>query len=65
MALKVELEVDIALLQYEKREALEIITNLYVYMQSSKFHNGDELDGYISTQDVFNRLGPAVEVLQD
>lgn len=33
-----------------------IISDLYAYMNLKKFHCGDELDGYINTQDVRNYL---------
>jgi len=40
----------------QKRELQEGIKELKSYLQSSKFNCGDELDGYVSIQDVLNRL---------
>ena len=32
------------------------LKDLESYLTSSKFHCGDDLDGYVNTQDVLNRL---------
>jgi hypothetical protein len=37
-------------------EAAENINQLRRYLNSPKFHCGDELDGYVNTQDVLSRL---------
>jgi len=34
----------------------QIVNDLYTYMNSKKFHCGDDLDNYINTQDVSNYL---------
>ena len=39
-----------------KEKIDQVINDLYAYMNSKKFHCGDELDNYINTQDVRNYL---------
>jgi len=40
---------------HQKRELKRIISELRSYVQSNKFHSGNELDNYVSCQDVLNR----------
>jgi hypothetical protein len=64
MSTKQEIIENALMLEYEKNRALEVILDLYKYMQSSKFRTGDTLDGYININDVFTRLRSAVSYLQ-
>ena len=41
----------------------EDIKNLFFYLNSSKFHCGDELDGYVNIQDVFERLKNTMTII--
>lgn len=61
---KLDLQTKITILEYERDHALMNILDLYRYMQSSKFTYESELQGYISTTDVFDRLGSVVAYLQ-
>lgn len=46
-------------LEAEKKAARESLIELEAYLTSSKFNCGDELDGYVSIQDVLNRMRDA------
>ena len=43
-------------LSCQRREYKEVVDDLRAYLQSDKFNCGNELDGYVSVQDVLNRL---------
>lgn len=49
--------------QEQREEALEALNDLLEYLGSGKFRCGDDLDGYVSVQDVFNRLAPVRQAL--
>jgi len=38
------------------RKMVEALQGLRAYLQSEKFRCGNDLDGYVNTQDVLNRL---------
>lgn len=46
-----------------KRAARLALIDLEVYLTSSKFNCGDELDGYVSIHDVLHRLRAAQDEL--
>jgi hypothetical protein len=53
----------VAELEAEKQSARETLIELETYLLSTKFHCGDELDGYVSIQDVLARMRDAQNML--
>ena len=51
-----QLQDQVKTLESEKEIIQSGLDELMRYMQSSKFHCGDELDGYVNISDVVSRL---------
>lgn len=50
------LQAEVKRLEYIIEQNREIVNDLRRYLNSSKFHCGNELDGYVNVQDVISRL---------
>lgn len=55
----------ITMLEMDKKYARKTISDLFVYMQSEKFHNGNDMDNYVCVDDVYSRLRTALSLLSD
>lgn len=51
-----QLEARVKELNLQRATAWEQVAELKAYLCSSKFNHGSELDRYVGTQDVLNRL---------
>jgi hypothetical protein len=56
MPTKAELQTTLDETRAELAEMAEMVMGLRRYVLSNKFHCNDSLDGYVSVQDVLNRL---------
>jgi hypothetical protein len=54
-----KLQMDLASSRQELQAIKDGIANLRAYLQSSKFHCGDRLDGYVNIEDVLNLIASA------
>lgn len=58
-------DLEIIKLEGEQKKCNLILTELLKHLSSKKFFCGDRLDGYISTQDVHNRIMEARKELSN